>query len=172
LVTLYGPLVYGWCRREGLQANDAADVGQEVFWAVARHIGTFHRGPGETFRGWLRTITQHKLIDFLRRKESAVIGMGGDDGVARLSQMPWPEPDPAEDAAETDSLCRRAVELVRSECDERTCQAFWRVVIDGECPAHVAQDLGMAVNAVYLAKSRLLARLRHLLADLGEEKLL
>src|SRR5262249_2315434 len=64
LVSLYGPLVYGWCLRAGLQAADAADVGQEVFAAVARNIPSFRRDrPGDSFRGWLYVITRSKISD-------------------------------------------------------------------------------------------------------------
>ena len=63
-VHLYSPLIYRWCRQSGLNETDAADVGQEVFHAVARGIENFHRTQvGGTFRGWLRTIVQNKLRD-------------------------------------------------------------------------------------------------------------
>ena len=55
LVDLYGPLVYGWCRGSGLQAEDAADIGQEVFTAVASAIGEFRRErPGDAHAGAVR----------------------------------------------------------------------------------------------------------------------
>ena len=58
LVALYGPLVYSWARRWGLPAEDAADVVQEVFRAVVAHLGQYRRDrPGDTFRGWLWTIS-------------------------------------------------------------------------------------------------------------------
>src|SRR5207237_680601 len=53
---LYGPLVCGWARRAGLRTEDAADVVQEVFLAVARNLAGFHHEAGDTFRGWLWTI--------------------------------------------------------------------------------------------------------------------
>jgi hypothetical protein len=58
LVRLYGQTVYVWCRGAGVSEADAADVSQEVFAAVARHITEFRRErPGDSFRGWLWTIT-------------------------------------------------------------------------------------------------------------------
>src|SRR5436853_6854235 len=63
LVDLYGPMVYDWCLRAGLQPADAADVGQDVFMPVARAIGEFRRDrPGDSFRGWLYTITRRKIM--------------------------------------------------------------------------------------------------------------
>ena len=63
-------------------------------------------------------------------------------------------------AAENAGVVHRAAELVRAEFEDRTWQAFWRIVIDGHSPAHVAEDLGMSLHAVYKAKSRVLVRLR------------
>lgn len=71
LVDLYGPLVYGWCRRAGLREEDAADVTQDVFLAVARNFDRYeHDGPNASFRGWLRTITSNKINDLFRRRAS------------------------------------------------------------------------------------------------------
>src|SRR5687767_10892324 len=67
MVTIYGPLVYQWCQRWDLQESDRADVFQQVFQAVASHIGRFRKDrSGHTFRGWLRTITRNKIYDHLR----------------------------------------------------------------------------------------------------------
>src|SRR5262245_64357028 len=69
LARLYGETVYGWCRRAGVPEADAADVSQEVFAAVARHIDDFRRErPGDSFRGWLWTITRNKVRDHFRRR--------------------------------------------------------------------------------------------------------
>src|SRR4051794_36638433 len=69
LVTLYAPLVWYWCQRAGLPLQDAADVAQEVFQAVATHVDHFHGDrPGDTFRGWLRRITANKVRDHFRKR--------------------------------------------------------------------------------------------------------
>src|SRR5277367_2420601 len=68
LVDLYAPLVYRWCRRSGLPEQDAADVFQDVFQAVATHIAGFRKEKeSDTFRGWLRTITRNKIRDHFRK---------------------------------------------------------------------------------------------------------
>jgi RNA polymerase sigma-70 factor (ECF subfamily) len=166
LVHLYGPVVYGWCKRQGLQATDAEDVSQEVFRTVLARIADFRRGrPGDTFRGWLWTITRNKLGDHLRRRAAQPQAAGGSEAHDRLQQLPTDEasttvgPEPAGD------LYRRALELIRSEFEETTWQAFWRVVGEGRRPADVAAELGLSLNAVYLAKSRALRRLREALGD-------
>src|SRR5262249_25052937 len=78
LVALYTPLVYHWCKSAGLQKSDAEDVGQQVFLAVSGAVGRFHRDqPGDSFRGWLRTITRRKIRDHGRRASGRAVG-GGD----------------------------------------------------------------------------------------------
>jgi RNA polymerase sigma-70 factor (ECF subfamily) len=168
LVSLYSPLVYRWCRQAGLQAADAADVGQEVFGAVARKITEFRRDrPGATFRGWLRTITRNKILDHLRRQRSSATGMGGSEAQVLLAQLPSGD-SAADEATEASLVYHQALDLLRREFEERTWQAFWRVAINDQAPADVAVELGITINAVYLAKSRVLRRLREEFADLLE----
>ena len=171
LVRLYGPMVYGWCLRAGLQPADAADVGQDVFAAVARGIDGFRRDrAGDTFRGWLYVITRNKLRD--RAASPGAVGTGGSDAQRRLAELPAEQPDEtgatadAEEVNARKALCRRAIECVRGEFEPRTWQAFWRAFVDGHAPADVASDLGVTVNSVYLAKSRILRRLREEFASL------
>jgi RNA polymerase sigma-70 factor (ECF subfamily) len=165
-VLLYGPLVYRWCRRAGLREEDARDVGQEVFIAVARSIGEYQH---QSFRGWLRVITDRKVIDRLRHAPTGGEGVGGSDAqkVIEGVTVDWAPKDKAnEEADDRLLLLRQAVELVLSSCQDATRQAFLRIVIGEEDPAAVASDLGVTENAVYLAKSRLLKRIRDEFAEL------
>ena len=78
LVGLYAPLVFHWCRRATCRTEDASDVFQEVFQAVAHDIGGFRKEqPGDTFRGWLRTITRSKALDHFRRRRGAASRRAG-----------------------------------------------------------------------------------------------
>jgi RNA polymerase sigma-70 factor (ECF subfamily) len=166
LARLYGPLVYGWCRRVGLQATDADDVLQEVFLTVAARVAEFrHDAPDATFRGWLWAITRNKIGDHLRRQARQAQGAGGSEALQRLLQLA--EADPPSAPADLDGLCTRALDLIRPEFAERTWQAFWRVVVGRQAPADVAAELGLSRNAVYIARSRVLHRLREVL---GEER--
>jgi RNA polymerase sigma factor (sigma-70 family) len=171
LVGLYGPMVYGWCLRAGLRAADAADVGQEVFASVARGIDGFRRDrAADTFRGWLYAVTRNKLRD--RTASPGAAGTGGSDAQRRLAELPAGQADDtltnadAEEANERRALCRRAIDSVRAAFEPRTWQAFWRAFVDGRAPVDVASDLGITVAAVYLAKSRILWRLREEFAAL------
>lgn len=166
VVSLYGPLVLHWCRGWGLPDDDAADVFQDVFQAVAAHLGGFRRGrSGGTFRGWLRAITRNKVSDHFRRRGPVAVG-GSEAGYA-LTQVP--EDEPADASASGDpaaaGVVRRALELIRDEFEPRTWEAFWRTAVDGRPPRDVAAELGMTPGAVRVAKSRVLQRLR---AELGD----
>jgi RNA polymerase sigma-70 factor (ECF subfamily) len=172
LCALYKPLVMWWCSRKGLSSHDTEDVAQDVFVTVQSRIGEFRPGPQPgSFRAWLRTITDHKVGDFIRRSRKQPEAAGGSTAQKVLEQVP---DDTGGDVAEPDSpderriLLRRALELVKAEVEPRTWEAAWRTTVLDQRPADVAADLGMTPNAVYIARSRVLSRLRELLADLEE----
>ncbi|HZL89907.1 MAG TPA: sigma-70 family RNA polymerase sigma factor [Pirellulaceae bacterium] len=171
LVSLYGPLIYRWCRRWGLQASDAENVGQEVFIRVASGLGEFHGNqPGDTFRGWLYRITHNCFVDHLRRRDASSSGSGGSDARERLERLSASPAEYADDpamASQDDALLyRQLVEFIRNEFSDRDWTAFYRVVIDGIAPAEAAEELNVSVNVIYLAKSRVLRRVREEFAGL------
>jgi RNA polymerase sigma-70 factor (ECF subfamily) len=170
LVALYAPLVLHWCRASGLPEDDAADVFQDVFHSVAAHLAGFRKGTvGGTFRGWLRTITRNKVNDAFRKRRREPPGVGGSEAQARLCQVPeppTPEGDETADAA-VSALVRRGLDLIRSEFEPRTWQAFWLTAVEGRAAQDVAAELGMSAGAVRVAKSRVLHRLRTALGDYG-----
>lgn len=166
LVALYAPLVYRWCRRWDLPEQEIADVAQDVFGAVARHLGEFRRDrPGDTFRGWLRTIARNKVRDHYRRLAREPAAPGGTEAQLRLNRLPAEEPDDSSGSRSDRSLFARALESVRSEFEDRTWRAFWRTAVEGRTPGEVAPELGMSPGAIRVAKSRVLRRLRE---ELGE----
>jgi RNA polymerase sigma-70 factor (ECF subfamily) len=162
LVRLYGQTVYVWCRRAGVSEADAADVGQEVFAAVARHLADFRRDrPDDSFRGWLWTITRNKVRDHWRRQADRVKAAGGTTAQQVMNQVPEDGLSGSDaEVEESSGLYRRALELIRSEFEERTWRAFLMVTMEGRLPADAAAALGTTPGAVYIAKSRVLKRLR------------
>jgi RNA polymerase sigma-70 factor (ECF subfamily) len=161
LVRLYSPLVYSWAQRCGLKNQDAADVLQEVFHAVARHVGRFRReGPAGSFRGWLWAITRNKVRDHFRAAGETPVG--GSDMQQRLQEVPEAEPESwsREGDCSRAGLVSRAAELVRGDFEPRTWQAFWRLAVENHPARDIAADLGMTPDAVYQAKARVLRRLR------------
>ena len=164
MVRLYSPLVYTWCRQHGLPSHDASDVLQEVFRAVHRTVGKFRREKkSDSFRGWLWTITRNKVRDHFRALANRPRPAGGTDAQMRFAELPEEEPATDVSLAASDgkgSPFYGALELVRAEFEDKTWQAFWRVTVEEKTTADVAEALGMSVNAVRLAKSRVLRRLR------------
>src|SRR5262245_26988826 len=114
LLHLYDPLVQGWLRQMGFVGADADDLQQDVFQAVAAGLPGFRRDrAGDTFRGWLRTITRNKVLDFLRRRGRQPQGEGGTDAHLRLQAVP---DLPLEEATgERSQIYHRALELLRSQ---------------------------------------------------------
>ncbi len=170
LVRLYGPLVYRWCRVAGLQEQDAADVAQEVFRAVATRVATFRRDrPGDSFRGWLWGIARNKVGDHFRKLQRNPQAQGGTQAQMRLADVALPES--ADDLTDGDragrkALEQRAIELIRAGVEDRTWQVFRRLVVDGQTVADVADEFGMSTKAVYEAKYRVMRRVRAELGDL------
>lgn len=162
LVAIYGPVIYRWCRQWRLEPNEAMDVVQNVLRAVVIAIEGFrHDRAGDSFRGWLRTITRSKVQDHYRDAVRRPKAIGGSDAQRRFSEVVFePGDDADETATDTAMIVRRALELVRNEFEERTWTACWRTTVDGETAADVARAMNMTVGAVYKAKSRVLTRLR------------
>jgi len=162
VVRIYGPLIFSWCTRCGLQESDAADVSQDVLADLAKSIRGFSRdGDGATFRGWLWRITRNKVADHFRHWAKTPSGSGGTGALQLIEQLPDDSPETTEDVSD---LHLRALEGLRCKFNESTWTAFWRVVVEGDAAKDVAEDLGITVWAVYKAKTRVMAKLR---AELG-----
>jgi RNA polymerase sigma-70 factor (ECF subfamily) len=160
LARLYGPLVYRWARLNGLQEDDAADIGQEVFQVVAKRIGEFRRDqPGQSFRGWLWTISKNKIGDFIRQQQNHAALTGLDSKV--IQHVPGcPVPDESIVDGADSELIHAALRLIQTDFHQRTWQAFWRTAIGDQTVERVAEELQMTNKAVRQAKYRVLKRLR------------
>ncbi len=164
LVDLYTPLLFAWARRCGESEDDSADLVQEVFVALVQTLPSFQYDPSSKFRGWLRTLLLNKLRDRKRREVRAD---------RALAQRPQEEqlPDVAELFWEKEyhkELARRALQLMQAEFAPATWQSCWKTVVESRTVADVARELGLTDNAVYLARCRVLRRLRQELAGLME----
>jgi RNA polymerase sigma-70 factor (ECF subfamily) len=168
-VGLYAPLIYGYARKQGLQDADAADVTQDALRAVAGAVGKLEYDPKRgTFRSWLFTIVRNKLRNWHDAKGRQHSGTGGTAAQELLQQLPAPEEDVWEQEYQR-RLFAWAIERIRGEFQETTWRAFWQTAVDGKCGKEVASALGITVAAVYLAKSRVLARLKEEIEQVREE---
>jgi RNA polymerase sigma factor (sigma-70 family) len=162
-IDLYAPLIRRVARRGGLQDADAADLEQEVFRAVAGAIGRYDPDPARgSFRGWLLRIARNLLLNLLIARRRHPPAGGGTDMVSLLESVP--DPTGADSVVFEAEYRRRtfewAAEQVREEFRPATWQAFWRTAVDSEEAGVVAASLQLSVGAVYVARSRVLARIR------------
>ena len=166
-IDLYASLIYGVARKRGLQDVDAADVTQEVFHKVSTVIRKLEYDPlCGSFRGWLLTLTRHALHDFLTRRKQQ--GSGESAMQVRLEELPSHQEETNWDREYERRVFAWAVERVRPCFKAPTWQAFWQVAVEGKNGAEVARALGMTIGAVYVAKSRVQARLRAEIQDLDD----
>lgn len=164
LVEIYTPLIRGWLRRQGAASDDIDDVVQEVLTVVVRRFPEFQREPRKgAFRSWLRTIAANCLRDHWRRNNRQAAAVGGSDFAGLIHQLAdsdsgvskiW---DREHDAHVTKYLLKE----IQGEFSEKTWQAFQRFAMDGLSAEQVGKELDMSSNAVFIAKSRVLSRLRH-----------
>lgn len=170
LAQLYQPLVLHWVKRRGVQESDSDDVVQEVFHAASQSLQHFRKErPEDTFRGWIRGIVNHQVLMHFRKTGKQPQASGGTEAMLFIHNVAEHQSDPGLDedsAVMLNDLYHRALELVRKEFEEVTWRAFWRVVIDGQQPALVAEEMGVSPSAIRQAKSRILRRLKQEIGEL------
>ena len=163
LLDLYRPLILGWLNRQGVPAGDQADLSQEVLLSVIQHLPAFrHSGHQGAFRCWLRHIVCSRTADYWRAADPATQASGGSGATAALQQIADPDSDLNRrwDEEHDRYVLNCLLDLVGEEFEPATLQAFRRLALDGASGAEVAQELGQSVAAVYVAKSRVLNRIR------------
>ena len=163
LVELYSPLIRGWLRRHGLADHDSDDLVQEVLSVVMRRIPEFRRNERTgSFRRWLRTITVNCVRDFWRSKRARPLATGDSNILKMLEELEDPGSGLSRlwDEEHDRHVAGRLLELIQHDFEPTTWKAFRRLVLDGAAPEVVATELEITTNAVYIAKSRVLSRLR------------
>lgn len=164
-VEVYAPLIHGYLRKRGLQDADAADITQEVLRRVAGGIRRFEYDPRRgAFRGWLFTVVRNQWRSFLERKHE--LGSGDSATMQLLHELPANEDEPGWDGEYRRRLFRWAAGKVQADVNAATWQAFWLTSMEGKSGQEVALLLKLSVTAVYVARSRVLARLRDLVRQM------
>jgi RNA polymerase sigma factor (sigma-70 family) len=171
-VRLYEPVVYRLARRRGFQHADAEELLQEVMLAVARAAEGWVPDPERgRFRTWLHRIARNLMVNFLTRRKHQVWGTGKSD----MQQMLEVESDPQSAVTQLFEVeyrretFRWAAGQVEREVKGTTWQAFWLSTIDDLPAAEVASRLKISVGNVYIARSRVMARLRRLVDKTRDE---
>jgi RNA polymerase sigma-70 factor (ECF subfamily) len=162
-VDRYAPLVHRFCRKQGLQDADAADLTQEILGKLCQAIPRLEYDPRRGgFRGWLFTVVRNRLRDFFDHKRRRAQASGDTENLRFLAEVPERDDGLREqwDQGYRSQLYTAAAQVVRRDVAEITWRAFQRTAIDGRTPAEVSKELRITVATVYLAKSRVMARLK------------
>jgi RNA polymerase sigma-70 factor (ECF subfamily) len=158
---LYAPIIYGFARKRGLQDADAADLMQDVLRSLSSAVHRLEYDPVRgTFRGWLFTVTRNKVFNFLESRSRRVQGSGDSRVQQRLEQHAGGDESGDWEADYRRSMMAQAMERVKGEFQTATWEAFLLTAVEGRTPAQVSPRVGLSVGAIYVAKSRVIARLR------------
>jgi RNA polymerase sigma-70 factor (ECF subfamily) len=163
-VALYTPLMLEWSRRLGLDTSAANDLVQEVFVVLLKKLPEFRYRTGGHFRGWLQTVLRNKHHELRRKRQPDLM----DEAVLDAQAAEAAAVEVLGEQEYRQHLMARALELMRAEFPPATWQAFWELVVNNRSGAEVAAGLGSTPNAVYLARARVVRRLRQELAGLFE----
>lgn len=163
-MNVYSPLLYDFCRARGLQSSDAADVTQEVLVRVAKAVRSFEYDPSKgLFRDWLARIVINEIRRFGKKRSDSM------EAAESLGQ---------EDAGQLESVWNERFHqhifseaLIRCQphFSEETWKMFQRSWIDKLEPEQVARELQISVDQIYVARSRVLKRLRSEVAVLADD---
>ena len=160
-VRLYTPLLYSWARRLNVPRQETLDLIQEVLAILVRKLPEFDYDPTQSFRAWLRTVTINKYREIRRRRCPPVTA---DDAI--LNDLCGTTGDAFEEEEYRRHLVTCALRLMQAEFPLTTWRACWEHVVSDRSAADIAAELGITENAVYVAKHRVLRRLRQELSGL------
>ncbi len=162
-IDLYTPLILRWGSRLGLSEAETEDLAQDVMAKLVVKMAAYEYDASRSFRSWLKTVSQNQARDFLRRR-------GIQQRVMQEMGQQLDDHEPAVDFLSeqeySDLLIKRAIELMEADFEPTSCKACWMSVVDQKPAAEIAAELGITANAVYLARSKILRRLRAELAGL------
>lgn len=171
-LSIYEGALYGFCRARGLQDADARDVLQDVLTAVLKKLPDWDPESSQgSFRGWLFCVARNIVVDEVKRKAKKVTASGDTQVGRMLAEVPG-QTDPQDQSFEAEyrrSLLDWAFNRVKGEVRENTWLSFRMTAVDGQKAEQVAEALGISIGTVYTAKCRVVARIRAVIAEIGEE---
>ena len=159
-MSLYTPFLLACARRAGLNENDAGDLVQDVFLLLLDQLPKFQYDAGRrNFRGWLKTVTVNKCRERWRKRSPESMADPAAELMAVEDEVFWEQDY-------RDMLTQRALDIMQNEFETKTWRACWEFTVSGKKASEVAAGLGMTEAAVFMAKSRVLSKLRQELAGL------
>lgn len=167
--SIYEKAIYRVALRFGLQDADAREVSQDVLLAVSRKISEFDLSSNGSFRGWLSKVARNATLDLLRKNQRRKVSTGDSALQRNLGQMDIAADEPSifDFEAQREQFLW-AAEKIRGKVTESTWKAFWRTSMDGLSSEETAKELGLTVGAVYVARCRTLAKIKHLINTFKE----
>ncbi|MEO1529402.1 MAG: sigma-70 family RNA polymerase sigma factor [Planctomycetota bacterium] len=170
---IYSPLVFDFARRGGMQDSDAADLVQEVMQEVATSIKQFDYDPAVgKFRSWLYKIAK-RTSGHLRRRQARQPKGSGDSGAIQDLLNVADSNESLEEAWNQQyqrQLIRWAADKIRDDFQKATWSAFWMTAVEGAPPQRVAEQLRLSVGSVYVAKNRVIKKLRMKIREIDDSE--
>lgn len=164
-VRSYAPVIFDWCRRNGLQEEDSADVTQDVFTRLFEKLPAFQNDPQKSFRAWLKTLAANLWRDRCKLRATRPLATAWTD----LNALPGREDaEAAEEREFRDRLMARAMNVMKHDFQPTTWQAFWEHGIQRRPAKEVAEETGLSVTSVYGAKFRVLTRLKEAIEGMDQ----
>jgi RNA polymerase sigma-70 factor (ECF subfamily) len=161
-VLLFTPMLVRWAYRLAVPPTDIEDVLQETFTLLVGKFPEFRYNPQQSFRAWLWTVFHRHVLAWRKRQtrnlalsDAQMEALASADNVAEAAEQEYRR-----------VLLDRALQLVQTDFPQQTWQMFVQVAVAGRPSVDVAREFGVTANAVYLARGRILARLREELLGL------
>jgi RNA polymerase sigma-70 factor (ECF subfamily) len=170
-VDVYTPVISSFCLRRGLSPADTSDVVQEVMRVVLKSIKTFDYDPAKgRFRSWLYSVVRTRICQFFRDKaRRPVVASGGTTMMQFIAEHPTPEEEEDWDEGYRQRIFEWASGRVKGDFADKTWDAFWQTAVEHRPVEDVAEALEMKLGSIYVAKSRIVARLRREVESLNGE---
>jgi RNA polymerase sigma-70 factor, ECF subfamily len=162
-VDVYSPLIYDFCRTRDLQSSDAADVTQEVLLRLSKAIRNFEydRDKG-LFRDWLARIVLNEIRRLTKKSTHLMISSEELDKDYGNLASNWNEQF-------QQHIFAKALERARANFNDETWAMFEMSWIRKLPSEQVAEELGVGIERIYVARSRVLKRLRYEVAILSDD---
>jgi RNA polymerase sigma-70 factor, ECF subfamily len=165
MVELYTPLLFGWVRQSGYPPADAADIVQDILMTLVKEMPNFTYAPEKgRFRSWLKTVAINRCRTHVRKRRRLLFF--STSNVEDLTERSYIEDFWSKDYERW--LLRRAMDIARTEFEEKTWRACFESITSDKGASEIGKELHMSEAAVYVAKSRVLKRLRTELSGLIE----
>jgi RNA polymerase sigma-70 factor (ECF subfamily) len=160
----YNDLLRGFAYRYGLQQADCDDIVQEVLLALSRTMPGFEYDPSRgKFRSYLKTLTIRTVFQILRQKSSQKTLEDVDSAIEHA--MTDPDTEAMWEAEWRHHHVRRAMARLESEFNEKDRMAFSLYAVKNRSAGETADSLGLSLDQVYQAKSRILRRLSEMIEE-------